>query len=1241
MSSNAESIYPQRNLNSGNFNGQNELFEFDRFRLDVSHLMLYENDLPVSLAPKVIETLLALIERGGEMVSKEELMNRLWPDSFVEDANLTQNIYLLRKTLGKGSDGRDLIETFRRRGYRFTGQIKEASPDLLATETENALRASNIVGNKSDDNLQNVYQSLAVLPLINESDDANAEYLCDGITESIINRMSQIATLSVVARHTVFQYKNQTVAPQEIGRKLGVGAILTGRVLQHGERLIVRTELVETIDGWQIWGEQYERPAADVLELQEIIAREISKNLHLKLTSDERKRLTKRHTESSEAYHLFVKGRYYLNKRLTETIEQAAGLFQQAIDVDPTFAAAYVGLADCYPLLSLYGALRPQDAYPKAKAAAEKALKIDDRFTKAYNSLGVVKLFYEWDWTGAEAAFQQAIELNPGYPDAHQRYGMLLTAQARFDEAAAELERAAEFDPLSLITQTIGGYPFYYSRRYDEAARCFSKVIATDENYSMAHFRLGLTFAQQGKYENAIAEIQKAVRISNDRDSIAALGYVHGLAGNVTEAETALAELDEREKGGFVTSYNRALIHAGLGNENVALDWLEKAYSERSYWLIYLKVDPTLDSLRGHPRFIDLQEKVFGSNSDNDQHSTLRAISANDFHVRTKPNTLTAKIVELNAGKENHYLATAAIAVVILLSLAIFVGPDLFDSKTQKSQNQSAASSNLKIIRLTPDINAVASTLTPDGNHLAYSMLEKGKYSLWLKNLATGSTTQILPPVDEGYSSLHFSSDGKTLYYASNRKDAPNDTILRVSLDSGTQQKITSDVINSFALSPDEKQLASINSQGRLLIAQTDGSGERVLATRDAKKAWYAAWGATMSWSPDGGSIALCGGRRDGEGRAKPELIEVSVVDGSERLIPIPDWNYLDDVVWLRDQTGLLVVARETETAPFQIWRVGYPDGAATRITNDSNSYDDVVLSSDERFLVALQRFENLNLWTVPLNNSSRAKQITFGNAASDGNFGLAFTPDGRIIYTSPRDGKVDLWVMNANGSEHEQLTKNAGDYNGRPNVSPDNRFIIFTSTRSGARQIWRMDIDGGNPKQLTDATPSAESPNLSPDGAWIYYTLNEGETASIWKIPSGGGEALAVSRNISAWSPSVSPDGKFIAYQFYDRGAVKPWKVGVLSAETGEPIRTFDTFYFRHPSFRTPDSKSLIYINGESGKTGNLWQLPVDGGKPSQLTSFESGQIYNFAVSPDFKQIAISRGNPSIEAVLITNFLP
>ncbi len=579
------------------------VYEFGRFRLDTTEHLLYRQDGEVvPLKPKVVETLELLVRERGRLLTKQELMTQLWPDTIVEESNLTQNIYQLRKVLGTSSNGRAYIETIPKRGYRFTAEVvEENAASRVGPQQEFVARAGT-----------STVKSIAVLPLTNESADPTAEYLSDGITESIINHLAQLPQLKVIARSTVFRYKGKTIAPLTVGRELGVTAVLTGRVLQLQDRLIVRAELVDVVEGWQLWGEQYDRFSSDILELQQDIAQDVSGKLQLKLTGAEEKRLTKRQTESTEAYHLYIKARYYLNKRLTETIEKAVGYFQNAIDIDPTYALAYVGLADCYPLLTLYGALLPRDAYTKAEAAARKALEIDHSIAEAHNALGVIELFYKWDWEAAEKLFQHAIELNPSYAEAHQRYGMLLVVRGRFEEAAAEFDQALELDPLSLITKTFSAYPGYYGRNYEEAIKRYREVIDMDQGYSMAHFRLGLTYAQLGRFTDALEELQCSARLSGDRDVVAALGYVHGRAGNRAFAEAALAELDAREKSGFVSAYDRALVYAGVGDVERALDWLEKAHAERSYWLIYMRFDPALDPLRSNERFENLLRLVNG-----------------------------------------------------------------------------------------------------------------------------------------------------------------------------------------------------------------------------------------------------------------------------------------------------------------------------------------------------------------------------------------------------------------------------------------------------------------------------------------------------------------------------------------------------------------------------------------------------------------------------------------------------
>lgn len=569
---------------------------FGAFRLEAAeHLLYREGGEVVPLKPKVVETLELLVSERGRLVGKDELMRRLWPDTSVEESNLTQNVYLLRKELGEDGDGRSYIETVPRRGYRFTAEVEEVREAAPGAEPEGAAGA-----------WPGPVESLAVLPLLCEGDDPDAEYLSDGLTESLIDHLARLPRLKVLAHSSVSRYKGRAVDAQAVGRAHGVGAVLTGRIRLAGGRLSVRAELADTAAGWRLWGGLYEGAGTEVLKLQETVARELTHRLRPGLTGEERSRLARRHTESTEAYHLFIKARYYLNKRLLETIRRAVEYFREAVEADPAYAPAYAGLADCYPLLNLYGALPPREAYARAEAAATRALELDDSFAQAHNALGVIKLFYRWDRAGAEGCFRRAIELDPDYPDARQRYGMLLVSAGRFAGAELELGRAQGLDPLSLITRTISSYPFYYARDFGRAASRLREVIEMDPNYSMARFRLGLTYAQQGHYEEALTQLRRSAELSGDRDVVAALGYVAGLAGAESDARAALADLERRGREGFVPAYDRALVHIGLGEADAALDWLCRACEERSYWLIYLGVDPALDPLRGRPRFAEL-----------------------------------------------------------------------------------------------------------------------------------------------------------------------------------------------------------------------------------------------------------------------------------------------------------------------------------------------------------------------------------------------------------------------------------------------------------------------------------------------------------------------------------------------------------------------------------------------------------------------------------------------------------
>ena len=628
-----------------------------------------------------------------------------------------------------------------------------------------------------------------------------------------------------------------------------------------------------------------------------------------------------------------------------------------------------------------------------------------------------------------------------------------------------------------------------------------------------------------------------------------------------------------------------------------------------------------------HSKTLVVQEETIEERSEGSAGSEInKSILRNLMPIRLK--SLSAKFL---------------IGVVALIGafLLIFSAGRFFQLKSTPPNKvkSTAAFSAVKMTRLTPDLNILVAAISPDGEYLAFDLNEEGKHGLWVKDILRGASTRLLPPMDSPYYDVTFSPDGAYVYHHRWEIGHPNRTIFRVPVIGGEPQLIAYDTVSPLTFSPDQQRIAFVRGRAggqSIILANSDGSGEEKILSSRSGTTGYESWGSDLSWSPDGKRIAICGGRIIND-RYTYELIEVNVADGSERIIAAPGWNYLDDVAWLSDQSGLIVRARETHASPWQIWHVSYPNGDPRRITNDLSDYDDVSLSADSRFLVVKKIVGNWNIWLTNFEDTGRANQITLGGTAADGAYGVAFTSDGKIIYTSPRDGNTDLWSMNADGSEQRQLTKNAGESNSWPSLTSDGRSIIFVSTRSGTWQIWRMDPDGGNPQQLTHSG-IAQNPFLSPDGAWIYFTFVDEQKHFIAKIAVNGGEPTITKQSAlsNIYAGPISPDGKLVCVGFYDAPSKQPWKNGVMSVESGELLKTFDSF--RIVGGWTKDSKSLIVVR-DVDQRSNLWLQPIDGGEPRQLTKFDGGMIRSFAVSPDFKQIAVSRGNPSAEAILISTF--
>jgi eukaryotic-like serine/threonine-protein kinase len=453
-----------------------------------------------------------------------------------------------------------------------------------------------------------VISSIAVLPFTNTSGDPNMEYLSDGISENLINALSQLPQVKVIARSSAFKYKGKEVDPNEAAKALGVQAIVTGRVVQRGDNLQISAEMVDARQGTQVWGEQYSRKVTDVQAVQEEIARAISEKLRLRLTGAEEKQLSKRATANPEAYQLYLNGAFFRRKGGFENGRKALDYHNQAVALDPNFALAWAGVADAYRYLAAGGVLNPKEANPKAKAAAQKALELDETLADTHVALGLIKMD-EWDWTGAEREYKRAIELNPNLADAHFRYTVYLTNMGRHTEALVEVKRGQELDPLRIQLRAQEGAALYFARRYDEAIQQLQSVIKIDPDFSFAHVFLGYTHAVKGMYPQAIAAYQKNINIDGETTStLCYLGYALAQSGKRSEAQAVLDKLKSTKE--YVSPAELTVLYAGLGDKEGAIVSLEKAYAAHDLQMQYLKVEPHYDSLRLDPRFVELMRKV-------------------------------------------------------------------------------------------------------------------------------------------------------------------------------------------------------------------------------------------------------------------------------------------------------------------------------------------------------------------------------------------------------------------------------------------------------------------------------------------------------------------------------------------------------------------------------------------------------------------------------------------------------
>jgi len=487
----------------------------------------------------------------------------------------------------------------------YTTIRTEEEPALLPRQPPKTLRKSRV---------RKVINSLAILPFVNASMDPKAEYLSDGITENIINNLSQLPQLRVLSRGSVFRFKGKEHDPQVVGRDLGVAAIVTGKLLRVGTKLVIQAELVAVEDGVQLWGENYNQRVSDIFKIQSNIAREISDKLQLKLTVPQKNRLMKRQPADEEAYLSYLRGRFHWNKRSPEGLNLSIQCFNDAIERNPSYALAYAGLADTYVVLGHQHLMVTSDAYSRAKAAAFKALGIDDTLAEAYTTLGFIKGAFDLDWVESEKAFKKAIKLNPGYATAHQWYSVILRAMGRMDEAISEALVALQLDPLSTSINVNVASCLHSARRYEEAIDRYRRISAVETGFFWTHYGLALVYRKQGRHREAIIELKQAMRLTSDRRIkavlIADLVYSYGMSGLKEKATRMMDQLSEIARVTYVSPCDMAVAHLGLGDKATVFQLLEKAYEARDEGLMWLKIEPVFDELRSDPKFLDLLVRV-------------------------------------------------------------------------------------------------------------------------------------------------------------------------------------------------------------------------------------------------------------------------------------------------------------------------------------------------------------------------------------------------------------------------------------------------------------------------------------------------------------------------------------------------------------------------------------------------------------------------------------------------------
>lgn len=618
------------------------VFRFGDFMLVPAERRLLRDGIPLALTGKAFDLLVTLVRNAGHLLTKDELLRAVWPGVVVEEVNLSVNVSVLRKALGAAPDAGEWIETVQRQGYRFNAAVEVSDIATLGATAPTDLplladvavpgvggvsstlsrrrvawlvaggasvAALAVVGGLRWLGARAPYASVAVLPFnVEARPDA---YLADGLVEGVIDDLTRLRDLRVAPRASAFRFRDAIGDPIAAGRALGVAAVVTGSLARSGDGVRLQVELVDVARNAQVWSTAYQAAEAELPQLEARVMRDLAGALRIGSTAKNELGPARPPTRDAQAYQAYLQGRYLWNQRSEASLQAAIGHFRRAIERDPGFALAHAALADAHTTLGYLGYAAPVGSFPIARPYALRALELDPSLAQAHASLAYIKFYFDWDWEGARQEFSRAIELEPNDPVSHQWYAVYLLASGHADRGFGEVQIAHRLDPLSLAINTDIGFHHYYSGRYGEAVSQLQSVLAMKSDFLLAHLWLARALLELRRFDAALAETAAAeAKVRDWSVLIAARGFTYGAAGMTSEAQAVLREMDALSRQRFVTSYGVALVHAGLGHKDEAFGWLDRAFEERSHWLVWLRLDPRWRNLRDDPRFAALVERI-------------------------------------------------------------------------------------------------------------------------------------------------------------------------------------------------------------------------------------------------------------------------------------------------------------------------------------------------------------------------------------------------------------------------------------------------------------------------------------------------------------------------------------------------------------------------------------------------------------------------------------------------------